>query len=202
MLDLVGLFGSQPPPPPAQPVDWWQAQCAAWPYGERMFFTAVTSGVHLLILYASCGIFMLASTYGTWQTCLLPRERADLKATTEANVDLNRRAANEQHLGAFVITPALLCLAFPAIAPLIDMCGALPPPGVWVRDVALMIVGCDCIFYWVHRACHASPWLYKNVHKQHHEFKATTIWASEYFGVVDFLFNVRQLASMQRPRSP
>ena len=28
------------------------------------------------------------------------------------------------------------------------------------------------------------------LHKKHHEFRATTVWASEYFGVVDFVLNV------------
>lgn len=179
-------FGSSPTPPPP---DWWMARCEAWPYGERLFFTGLASAIHLLVLYASCGLFMLADAQGFWLQCQLPRGRPDLKATTVANIALNRRAAREQMIGALVITPALLYVAFPAVSPFINVCGRMPPPTTWAKDIAIMIVGCDCIFYWVHRACHASPSLYK-LHKQHHEFKATTVWASEYFGIVDFLLNV------------
>ena len=53
-----------------------------------------------------------------------------------------------------------------------------------------MLVGCDTLFYWTHRLLHANGWLYRVVHKQHHEFKATTVWASEYFGIVDMVLNI------------
>ena len=46
------------------------------------------------------------------------------------------------------------------------------------------------LFYWMHRLLHANGWLYRVVHKQHHEFKATTVWASEYFGIVDMVLNI------------
>lgn len=128
--------------------DWWQTQCAAWPYGERLLFTAVAGGLHMVVLYASCGLFELASKRGFWKGCLLPRLRPDLKASTVANVVLNRRAATEQHFGASVVTPALLWLTHPLIATCIDVCGPLPPARVWLRDIAIMIAGCDCIFYW------------------------------------------------------
>eukprot|EP00750_Incisomonas_marina_P028387 INCI6692.2.p2 GENE.INCI6692.2~~INCI6692.2.p2 ORF type:complete len:150 (-),score=12.06 INCI6692.2:229-678(-) len=56
-------------------------------------------------------------------------------------------------------------------------------------DTLLMIVACDTIFYWTHRALHVPP-LYGWFHKQHHEYKASTVWASEYFGVVDMICNI------------
>jgi sterol desaturase/sphingolipid hydroxylase (fatty acid hydroxylase superfamily) len=53
-------------------------------------------------------------------------------------------------------------------------------------DIALMIAACDASFYWVHRLLHLPP-LYGWFHKQHHEYKASTVWASEYFGIVDMV---------------
>ena len=50
----------------------------------------------------------------------------------------------------------------------------------------LLIVGCDTMFYWTHRLLHVPP-LYAWFHKQHHEYKASTVWASEYFGIVDMV---------------
>ena len=35
--------------------------------------------------------------------------------------------------------------------------------------VALVMAVADAHFYWTHRALHALPWLYRNVHKLHHE---------------------------------
>eukprot|EP00325_Prymnesiales_sp_UTEX-LB-985_P026010 CAMPEP_0174726562 /NCGR_PEP_ID=MMETSP1094-20130205/48060_1 /TAXON_ID=156173 /ORGANISM="Chrysochromulina brevifilum, Strain UTEX LB 985" /LENGTH=177 /DNA_ID=CAMNT_0015928161 /DNA_START=41 /DNA_END=571 /DNA_ORIENTATION=+ len=157
-------------------LDWWQTQCETWPFGERLFFVAFASALHVLVLYASCGIFSLAKSYGMWSKCLLPRERPDLRPKTQATVELNRRAAREQTVGAFVVTPVLLYVTYPVISQLIIVCGAAPPSAVWARDLVVMIAGCDFIFYWIHRTCHASAWLYKHVHKQHHEFKATTVW--------------------------
>ena len=70
-----------------------------------------------------------------------------------------------------------------------SVCGPLPPARTWGRDIALQIVCCDGLFYWIHRMLH-HPVLYRLLHKKHHEFRATTIWASEYFGEVDFVLNV------------
>jgi len=46
----------------------------------------------------------------------------------------------------------------------------------------------DLTFYWSHRLMHSVPWLYKNVHKQHHEFTAPIGLASTYANIFDFLF--------------
>merc|ERR1719498_672293 len=47
-------------------------------------------------------------------------------------------------------------------------------PGGWACAASTMvgILWNDLTFYFVHRAMHESKWLYKNVHKVHHEFKS------------------------------
>ena len=177
-------------PPPLLPDDWWMDACARWPADERLLVVFIGSVLHALALYISCGVFVLAERKNFWSAYRLPRQRPDLKADTPENVQLNRRAFYEQLLGTFFVVPLFLYLAYPIIASSITVCDPLPRARIWCRDIALMIVGCDTIFYWTHRALHASPLLYRTIHKQHHGFKATTIWASEYFGIVDLILNV------------
>ena len=70
------------------------------------------------------------------------------------------------------------------------MCGpSVSVPSACVHLLG-MVIGCDTMFYWVHRLLHDNKWLYRTVHKQHHEFKGTTVWASEYFGVIDMVLNI------------
>lgn len=44
----------------------------------------------------------------------------------------------------------------------------------------------DFFFYWSHRALHI-PWLYKNVHKQHHEYNVSISFAAEYAHPLEFI---------------
>lgn len=45
----------------------------------------------------------------------------------------------------------------------------------------------DFIFYWEHRILH-TPWLYRNVHKVHHEHKITTSLATSYAHPIEYIF--------------
>jgi sterol desaturase/sphingolipid hydroxylase (fatty acid hydroxylase superfamily) len=43
------------------------------------------------------------------------------------------------------------------------------------------------MFYWGHRALHTG-WLYKNIHKVHHEYTNTVSWCSEHAHPVEYIF--------------
>ena len=43
----------------------------------------------------------------------------------------------------------------------------------------------DASFYWLHRALH-TPFLYKHIHKLHHEYKQPNCWATEYTNVIEY----------------
>lgn len=47
------------------------------------------------------------------------------------------------------------------------------------RDLLVSLALNDTGFYWAHRALH-TPWLYKNIHKQHHQFKQPIASAAEW----------------------
>jgi plant 4alpha-monomethylsterol monooxygenase len=58
------------------------------------------------------------------------------------------------------------------------------------RDLIVSLIINDTIFYWGHRALHI-PFLYKSIHKQHHQFKQPIPQASEWaHPVEDIIANI------------
>ena len=55
---------------------------------------------------------------------------------------------------------------------------------VW--QIILFMVVEDTVFYWGHRLLH-TPWFYKRIHKQHHEYSTTVGLAAEYAHPVEFI---------------
>ena len=157
---------------------------------QEIFVVVVATLLHAVALWGSASVFVLAERLKLFERYRLPRDAAHLRAEHPSNLALNKSARQDVVIGTLVIVPVVVA----GVSPLIrysgmSVCGPLPPARKWLLDIALQIVGCDALFYWIHRTLH-HPLLYRTLHKKHHEFRATTIWASEHFGEVDFVLNV------------
>jgi lathosterol oxidase len=56
--------------------------------------------------------------------------------------------------------------------------------GYLLFSIVFLLVFTDTLVYWIHRALHAR-WLYKFVHRYHHDFRAPSPWASLAFHPLD-----------------
>ena len=58
--------------------------------------------------------------------------------------------------------------------------GPLPSIPIALYQMIINWVLMDTLFYWVHRAFHTWPYLYKTIHSKHHRFTASVSWAAEF----------------------
>ena len=176
--------------------DYWEQSCTfvhdAGYGGDRFFVVALASLVHAIGLWGSCFFFLSLDYFSLFQEYKIKRVRKDMLATNPKNIELDRMAFIEQIVGTFVVVPLVVYLVYPGLEyrEMVVCEGNIPSLSIIMRDFVILLFSCDTIFYWTHRLLHANGWLYRNIHKKHHEFKATTIWASEYFGIVDMILNI------------
>lgn len=72
---------------------------------------------------------------------------------------------------------------------MLDVTADLPPIYLMIPQFFAMNFLHATMFYWIHRTLHI-PFLYRTLHKQHHEFKETAVPVSEYFHPIEDFFNV------------
>jgi len=89
----------------------------------------------------------------------------------------------------FVVSPLLSYFVLYPLSQALEMPirGPLPSVGRVLFDCVVFSLINDFLFYWAHRALHAHPWLYKNIHAQHHRFTTPISWAAEFAHPVESL---------------
>jgi len=104
--------------------------------------------------------------------------------------DLMRKCIDDVWQG-HALRPLLLWLVHPVYrwrgTPFSSV--ALPPAATLCAHLAVAVAVDDTLFYWAHRAMHESRWLYRRVHKQHHEFRHAVGLAVEYAHPAEDLCN-------------
>lgn len=68
------------------------------------------------------------------------------------------------------------------------------PPTSYVYEIAMFIpmsfafeILFDLFHYWIHRTAHRVPWLYRNVHKKHHEHRYIDLNTTYHMTIADVL---------------
>ena len=77
-------------------------------------------------------------------------------------------------IGHVLVRPLLAFAMYPwARERLLIEASDVPSLGVVAAQLLACMLFDDVWFYCTHRVMHEVPWLYRNIHKQHHEFKHT-----------------------------
>jgi len=146
----------------------WQYFLSIWPYSERTLYVVGSFLIHELLYFGMNGFFALCDRYSYFQGYRLPRKPSQLPSN-----DLIKSTLYDMLVSHFVFQLLSSYLVFP-VHLYFGMIVGSPIPSYWTLawQLILFSIGNDIIFYWIHRGLH-TPWFYKTVHKQHHEYIGT-----------------------------
>jgi sterol desaturase/sphingolipid hydroxylase (fatty acid hydroxylase superfamily) len=153
----------------------WGSVLDKWPYGDRWLFTALVCGAHTVPYVVANIIYYAMSKSGKFE-----RWRVNKDTKRYPSTSLMTRTIVEEVIGHLITTPAFVYLMYP----LWQRCGMsmsreLPSPLKVAGQFLLGIFVNDSLFFWIHRALH-TPWLYKHIHKKHHDYRVSVGIAAEY----------------------
>lgn len=101
---------------------------------------------------------------------------------------LHIKAAIKWGVEAFVVLPTA---AYFVLVPILQMRAAekIPALPIVMLQLLIMLFMTDFLFYCAHRTLH-HPALYSWIHKTHHEFKITVVFAFEYSHPIETVANI------------
>ena len=141
----------------------------------RLLFAALTS-VYLELTFWTAQYLLLCVTRNP---TLFKQYTISKTHVTYPATELIQTALSETIQG-HCLRPIFLWLAYPVYK--YRGCLSAPVPSLFTLCAQLLfcILIDDTLFYWSHRLLHANKWLYRTIHKQHHEFKYSVGLAVEY----------------------
>lgn len=155
----------------------WDALLDWWPYGDRLFYTAAFCFSHSILTlpfnaFALVMHFFPNSFLNQWKIQPDSRPSARLIKEVVINTFINHFITSPL-MAYFLLFPLAQALEMPIRGP-------LPSIGQVLRDFVVCALFNDVAFYWAHRLLHTFPWLYKNIHAQHHRFTTSISLACEF----------------------
>lgn len=155
----------------------WDSLLTAWPYGDRWLFTLVFCVGHsaLTLPYnlVALGLHFFPTNFlAKWK----------IQQDSEPSQRLIKEVIIQVLANHFITSPLT---AYYALWPLAEAMSLpihepLPSALTILSQMVIFMVINDALFYWAHRLLHTFPWLYKNIHAQHHRFTTPISWAAEF----------------------
>ena len=118
-----------------------------------------------------------------------PQYRIERRESESFDWPLFRECLADVCIGHFLIRPLALPILYVFFQ---KFCVPFDDPLPSFGRVCVQMFWCmwidDTYFYFAHRLCHSVPWLYKNIHKQHHRFRKPVGISVEYAHPVEDIF--------------
>jgi sterol desaturase/sphingolipid hydroxylase (fatty acid hydroxylase superfamily) len=163
----------------------WNFIINTFPFqNERIFFIIGTCISHHLG-YWGYNLFL----YIVYHFDLYSKYKIQSSKWPERNLAI--KCLKQAIIDSFIILPLLMYFLYPLFKyfGMPDAKEAVPSFLRIYIEFILFMIGNDFIFYWSHRALH-TPFLYKRIHKQHHEFKQSIGIAAEYSHPIEGMINL------------
>lgn len=144
-------------------------------WSDASVFTLVAAASHTLTYIVANSFFAACERFGWFERHRLPRKQAQLPSR-----QLITRTLIQATVGQ-IVAPIIVFLLYRHVltSPATQ---ETPMPGIlqtWGHFVCATLVN-EVGFYTAHRVLHEFPWLYKNIHKQHHQYIGSISIAAEY----------------------
>lgn len=161
----------------------YQMLAAAWPYGERWFFSLTLNIGHTTSSILFNGGIFLCEYFG-----LLGQYKMSRKTAEEPSPALYKELITHTAVNHLVTTPIVGWLIYPITVWLGTPAATSPLPSLLQLFILFVAAHSfnDWGFYWSHRIFHTKA-LYKVFHKQHHAFRGSVGAAAEYANPVEVL---------------
>lgn len=138
-----------------------------------MIFMIGTAGVHIVTFWGF-NLFLFACYSWNW----FPKQR--IQGGEMPSKELVQSCILNRIMFHFVLQPILLLYLYPFFVWCgVSLRGPIPHMTIWIRDFGVANMCTITLFYWIHRAMH-HKWIYRYVHKQHHNFNVSIGIASEH----------------------
>eukprot|EP01136_Pigoraptor_vietnamica_P018606 Opistho-1_new@65200 len=151
----------------------WSSLVSSWPYDERWLFVVGTLAVHNGVFWFLNGLLYIVDHFGLFKSYKIrPKDYPPKPLIMDCLKTI--------FISHFVVQWFALYFAWPVFQGRgMTSKGPLPALPTVVRDVVIMFLVNDTLFYWAHRALHHRS-IYKYIHKQHHKFNTSIGIAAEY----------------------
>jgi sterol desaturase/sphingolipid hydroxylase (fatty acid hydroxylase superfamily) len=171
MSDYLASFIALLPPAPLSFTPAWSALLLAWPFSERLLFTALLALANwLLFLLPAWSQFLLLDRLEHWK--INPKDPP---------MQVMKDCAKRTTVGSLIFTPLFFYAVFPKFVAngMESSAETLPAASKFCFQLFACTLINDLWFYWFHRLLH-HPKLYW-IHKRHHAFhEASIIFAAMY----------------------
>jgi len=163
--------------------DIWLQWYSAAEVSDCIIYSCGTWIVYFLFYYLHSWVFICADWYGFLDKYAIRAGNRYLPPLVQ-----QYEAIREASIDTFIIKPILLFSTFPLLGgPFLSFNTALPSVTEAIWQILLMLTIFATSLFWIHLALHKVTWLYKNVHKKHHEFHETVGFAAQFHHPIEAL---------------